>query len=63
MGIPKQIFDPDHVSFANTFADTAELCEDPTVTIEECIKAMKVDFDDNWPELDAYFSHQIGCWQ
>ena len=26
---------------------------------------MKADFEDigGWPALDAYFSHQIGCWR
>ena len=59
MGLPSQIFDPAYVSFAQDYADTATLCELPTTTIEECITAMKVDFegDGGWPALDAYFNH------
>ena len=65
MGLPRQIFDPAYVSFAQDFPDTATLCEMSTTTIEECITAMKADFEDDggWPELDAYFSHQIDCWR
>ena len=64
-GLAKQIFDPDHVSFKIDYADTANLCELPTTSIEECITAMKADFADNggWPALDAYFNHQIDCWR
>ena len=65
MGLPRQIFDPAYVSFAQDYGATAALCELPATTIEECITAMKADFEDagGWPELDAYFSHQIGCWR
>ena len=64
-GLAKQVFDPAHVSFAQDFAATATLCETATTTIEECITAMKVDFEGNggWPALDAYFNHQIDCWR
>ena len=63
--LPRNIFDPAYVSFALDTPDTATFCELPTTTIEECITAMKADFEDEggWPELDAYFSHQIDCWR
>ena len=65
MGLPRQIFDPDYVTYGLRYPATATLCEMPATTIEECITAMKADFADagGWPALDAFFNHQISCWR
>ena len=43
--------------------ETYTLCEQSTTTIEACITAMKADFKNDWPALDAYFDFQIDCWR
>ena len=62
--LPEEIFAPTRfVDIERLTQATYDLCELNTTSIEACISAMKVDFENDWPALDAYFDHQIDCWR
>ena len=56
--LPEEIFDPAIlIDVERLTSETYTLCEQSTTTIEACITAMKADFDNDWPALDAYFDN------